>query len=205
MKIYKFLIILALGLTLCACGRSKQADFYLLNPIPPKMHPTHHYTDLKIGIDSIRTPAFTEKPQLLIYDGVNQVQLEEFHQWAESLDKNIKRVIKTNLYTLLPGIVIEDAPWNIDFKPNYTVQIDISEFKIDRFGNSSLRANYIVSYQGELIKNYSQFYHEKIPVVTIKTLVMSMNRNLNHLTHDMAQTFAALKNFKKINNSGRNS
>ncbi len=195
MKIPKLMIILAVGLTLCACGRSKQAQFYMLNPVPPKIVPVNRYNYLKIGIDSIRTPAFTEKPQLIIYDSFNRVQLEEFHQWAESLDKNIRRVIKTNLNTLLPRAVMEDAPWDIEFKPDYTLQIVISEFKVDMLGNSSLRADYIIFHQGQVIKKYEKFYHMKVAPVTIETLVRSMNSNLNHLTQDIAKALAAEKNY----------
>ena len=195
MKINKFIIILVAGLTLCACGRSKQAQFYMLNPVPPKIVPASRYTYLKIGLEAIRTPAFTEKPQLMIYDSFNRVQMEEFHQWAEALDKNIRRVIKTNLNTLLPGVVMEDAPWDIEFKPDYTLQINVSEFKVDLLGNSSLRADYIVFHQGQVIKKYEKFYHVKVPAVTGETLVRSMNNNLNHLTQDIAKDLIAKKHF----------
>ncbi|BCA96630.1 hypothetical protein TUM19329_29910 [Legionella antarctica] len=194
MKTNKFIIILAAGLALCACGRSKQAQFYMLNPVPPKVVPVSRYNYLKIGIDSIRSPAFTEKPQLMIYNSYNRVQLEEFHQWAESLDKNIKRVVKTNLTTLLPRAVLEEAPWDVEFKPDYTLKIVISEFKVDLLGNSSLRANYMILNQGQVIKKYEKFYHMKLAAVTIEALVRSMNSNLNHLTQDIAKTLAAGKN-----------
>lgn len=190
MKTDKIVLILVLGLSLCACGRSKQAQFYMLNPLPQKHLFSNHLIHLKIGIDAINTPAFAEKPQLLIYDTSNQVQLEEFHQWAESLDKNIKQVIKTNLNMLLPGAIIEESPWNIKFKPDYTLQIDISEFKIDRLGNSSLRARYLVFYHGKQIKKYDTFYHVKLSVVTVEALVNSMNRNLNQFTQFIAKTLS---------------
>lgn len=193
MKQYQLIIILALGFILCACGRSKQPEYYMLNPIPPKSAPVDRHTFLKIGMEPIHTPPFTEKPQLMIYDSLNRVQLEEFHQWAESLDKNIKGVIKANLNTLIPGIVMEDAPWDIDFKPNYNVQIDISEFKIDICGNSSLRASYSISNQEQMIKKYDRYYHVRVPVVSVDALVQSMNSNLNSFTRDLAKSLIALK------------
>ena len=193
MKLSRLLIILALGFILCACGRSKQPEFYMLNPISPKSAPVERHAFLKIGIEPIHTPAFTEKPQLMIYDSLNRVQLEEFHQWAESLDKNIKRVIKANLNTLIPGVVMEDAPWDLDFKPDYNLQIDISEYKIDMCGNSSLRASYSISSHERVIKKYDRYYHLKIPVVSVDALVQSMNANLNSFTRDMAKSLIALK------------
>lgn len=193
MKLSRIVILLALGFILCACGRSKQPEYYMLNPIPAKSAPVDRHAFLTVGIEPIHNPAFTEKPQLMIYDGLNRVQLEEFHQWAESLDKNIKGVIKANLNTLIPGLVMEDAPWDIEFKPDYNLQIDISEFKIDVFGNSSLRASYSISRQDRVIKKYDRYYHLKIPAVSIDALVQSMNANLNAFTRDMAKSLIALK------------
>jgi uncharacterized lipoprotein YmbA len=159
----------------------------MLNPLPSQANSSYRHVGLKIGIEAIHTPSFTEKPQLMIYNSFNQVQLEEFHQWAESLDKNIKRVIKTNLNTLLPKIVVEDSPWRIDFNPDYTLQITISEFKIDVLGNSSLRADYTVSKEGQIIKKANNYI--KLPKVNVETLIKSMNTNLNHLSQDIAFTF----------------
>lgn len=196
MTINKLIIILVAGLTLCACGRSKEAKFYMLNPIHPKVVSANRYTYLTIGIDGINTPAFTEKPQLMIYDGLNRVQLEEFHQWAESLDKNIKRVIKANLNTLLPGAVLEEAPWSIEFTPNYNLQINIAEFKVDVYGNSSLFANYVIFHEGKIIKKYEKLYYMKVPVVTEETLIRSMNSNLNRFSQDIAKGFMAGNNIR---------
>ncbi|CAM2834976.1 membrane integrity-associated transporter subunit PqiC [Legionella worsleiensis] len=196
MSMSRLVVITVLGFMLCACGRSKQPEFYLLHPLPFKSVPVAGHTFLTIGLEPIHTPAFTEKPQLVIHDGLNRVTLDEFHQWAESLDKNIKGVIKTNLNTLIPGIVIEDAPWDIDFKPDYTLQIDIAEFKIDKHGDSSLRASYSISRQDNVLKKYDRYYHLHTAILTVDALVESMNSNLNSFTQDMAKSLIALKSDK---------
>lgn len=173
------------------CSRSKQAQFYLLNPISPYTKPINNHQQLLIGIDNIDTPSYTEKPQLIIYDKNNQVEMKEFHQWAEMLDKTIKRVIKTNLVTLLPNSIIEQAPWDIKFQPDYHLQITIAEFKINQCGDSSLRADYLIYYHDKLIRKHHKYYHLKLKLtdLSIANLVASMNTNLNHFTQDIAKTF----------------
>lgn len=188
MKSFHIIVILMLSVLLAACGKSRQPDFYILNPISAKVGAANRYTTLKIGIEAIRVPSFAEKPQLMIYDSDNRVQLDEYHQWVTSLDKNIKSVIKANFNTLLPGVAMEDAPWDLEFNPDYNVQIDIIDFKIDVRGNSSLRASYVLSSQGNVIKKYARSYHLKIPVVTVEALVKSMNTNLNAFSRDMARS-----------------
>ncbi|WP_298624628.1 membrane integrity-associated transporter subunit PqiC [uncultured Legionella sp.] len=188
MKSVHLMIILSLSVLLCACGRSKQPEFYVLNPLPAKATTMNRHAYLKIGLEAIRTPPFTEKPQLMIHDSANRVQLEEFHQWASSLDKNIKSVLKANLNNLLPGVVMEEAPWDIEFNPDFNLQIEITEFKIDVYGNSSLRACYALSNQGQIIKKYDRNYHLKVPIVTVESLVTSMNTNLNAFSQDLAHS-----------------
>ncbi len=177
-------------LLLLSCSRSKESEFYLLNPITPEQSKVLH-NDMQIGIDEIQVPEYTQKPQLMINYTPYKVQLKEYHRWVESLDKNIGRVIEANLTTLLPGAVIARYPWDTKFKPNYHIQIDIFQFEIDCKGDSILRAEYIIFSNESLVKKYDVFYRLKLinEPVTIEALVKSMNTNLNHLTRDIANSF----------------
>jgi len=192
MTLKKCLILLSV-LVLAACGRSKAVQFYILNPLPLPAHSSGKYQHLQIGIDSIETPAYVEKPQIMLYLGRQQVSMEEYHQWAESLDKTIKRVVATNLSTLLPGSVVQNSPWDIQFKPAWHLQITISQFKIDALGNSDLRASYLIYEQERLVVKKERFYHIKTSDLSMDALVSSMNDNLNRLTRDIAHTFAMLR------------
>lgn len=189
MSINKLTVIILMGFMLIACSRSKDAQFYVLNPIPPQKHQTRNYNYLRIGIDEVNTPAYIEKPQLMIHQTPHRVDLEEYHQWAGPIDKNITHVIETNLSTLLPGALIESSPWDVKFKPNYHLQIDISQFEIDMHGDSLLRAEYVIYYEEELIEKRNVYYHQKTPNVTVDALVISLNNHLTHLTQDIARFF----------------
>ncbi|WP_083500854.1 PqiC family protein [Legionella brunensis] len=162
---------------------------YLLNPLPPQKSAGHPYSYLRIGIDEVNTPAHIEKPQLMIHCTPNRLELEEYHQWAEALDKNIARVIETNLSTLLPGAIVENAPWDSKFKPNYHLQVGISQFEIDFNGNSIIRAEYLIYHDEELIKKGDSYYRIKVLPTDVEKLVISMNNNLTHLTQDIAKAF----------------
>ncbi|WP_232505543.1 PqiC family protein [Legionella clemsonensis] len=164
---------------------------YLLNPLPPIKTASKPYTHLQIGIDGINTPSYIEKPQLMIHCSPHQLKLEEYHQWAEALDKNITRVIETDLSTLLPGSIVESSPWDVKFKPDFHLQIDISQFEIDVNGNSILRAEYLIYHKEALLKKGDAYYCVKVLPITIEALVVSMNNNLTCLTRDIAKAFTA--------------
>lgn len=194
MRISKLGFVLLIGLILVACGRSKESQFYVLNPIPPKKQLANTYSYLKIGIDEVNCPAYIKKPQLMIHYTPHQIELKEFHQWAEALDKNIMRVVETNLSTLLPGAIVESFPWDSKFKPNYHLQINIADFSIDIHGNSILRAEYIIYRDGDLIEKHDVYYHLKLTqVTTTEALVVSMNTNLTCLTQNIARSFMSGK------------
>ncbi len=152
---------------------------------------TNHYNNLRLGIDDVTLPAYLEKPQIMISSSPNRVALEEYHQWAGALDKNIKSVISTNLASLLPGAIVETSPWNVKFKPTYQLQIDIEQFTIDMQGNSILRAEFILYHQNDILKKKNVYYRLKISNITMENLIASMNNNLTHLTQDIAKVFAS--------------
>jgi uncharacterized protein len=174
---------------LAGCSRSKSSKFYVLNPIPPKKFHTQPYKSLRIGIDEVNSPGYLEKPQLVIRKGANQLKLEEYHRWAEAIDKNLMRVIETNLSTLLPGAIVESSPWDATFVPTHHLQVDISQFEVDIHGNSILRADFVIYHKLKLIKKRSIYYHQKLPQVTIDTVVASMNHNLTKLSRTITTSF----------------
>lgn len=188
----KFTALLAILITLMSCGRSKDTTFYVLKPLSSLKKTAVYYPHLQIGIETMNYPAWLDKPQLMIHTKHNKVSLEEYHQWAESADKNIQQVVSTNLSMLLPNAIIKQAPFDVKFQPTWLLHISIDELSIDYQGNSLLRANYIIYHQEKLIKKQSVSYQLTITKPTIEQLVESINHHLNHLTSDMAKTFARL-------------
>ncbi len=190
MKIFSIGILFCIELLLTSCTRSPDATFYVLSPIPYQISHSHKYQDLRIGINDVSTPAYMSKPEIIIHDSVHHVELKNFHQWAGSLNSNMQRVIAANLSTLLPGAAVATVPWDIKFKPNYQLQIDISQFEVDFSGDSVLRADYLIYAEDKLYKKGTLYYHLKISQVTVESLVSSMNDNLTHLTKDLAKILA---------------
>nr|HAT8713696.1 hypothetical protein [Legionella jordanis] len=185
----KLVALISLCFILLGCGRSKEAQFYVLNPIPPAKENHHPYRELRIGIDEVSTPGYVERPQLMIHFTPYRMKMEEFHQWAEALNKNITRVIETNISTLLPGAVVESLPWDNQFRPNYHLQVEITQLDIDFQGNSVLRAEYLIYNDHDLISKQNIYYHQKVQIINVESLVSSVNSNVTRLSRDIAQSF----------------
>lgn len=180
-------LIFLTGMILAACARSPETKFYVLNPISHQGKQVKAYQHLRLGIDEINTPDYMSKPQFIIYNTANRLELKEFDQWAERLDKNIRDVLEANFTVLLPGAIVASRPWSVNFKPNYQLQVDIIEFRVDTNGNSILRANYLIYSDEKLNKKGTLYYHQKVLSVSVDAMVASMNSNLIHLTRDIAK------------------
>lgn len=186
-----YLLILTFGLLLSACGRSPESQFYVLNPISPQQNKLKAYNHLRIGINQIHSPAYMTKPQVMIHCSAQEVKLEEYHRWVENLAKNTQRVIEANLATLLPGAALVSEPWDVSFKPNYRLQVDISQFEVDNRGNSRLSAEYLIYSDNHLQKKGSLVYQRKVTPPTVANLVASMNTNLTLFTRDLAKVLSS--------------
>ncbi|MDX1838402.1 hypothetical protein DIZ81_11120 [Legionella taurinensis] len=180
-------LLLSASLILTACSRSKDPSYYVLNPVSAPVIQSNQYIHVRLGIERVSVPDYLDKPQLSIYYTPNLSELQEDSQWAEEVRGNVKRVIKTNLSTFLSGALVELAPWDIKYKPNYQLQVDISQYKVTAQGQSILQAEYVIYKGEEPFKKYKVAYTEKLSVVNPNTMVISMNNNLTRLTRDIAR------------------
>jgi len=181
---------LLIVLLLCACGRSKPTVFYVLNPI--SVHKTVNgsdYSHIKIGINKIGTPGYIQKPQLNVFYSKYRLMLEENNNWAEDINTNIQRVLRTNLSALIPGAIVENSPWISPFQPDYQLQLMITQYKVNSEGVSILRAEYIVFHNEQIIKKRQIYYRTVIHPLNPENLVISMNQNLERLSRDVASFF----------------
>ncbi|KTC69443.1 hypothetical protein Lbir_2182 [Legionella birminghamensis] len=181
------IIILVMVLFLGACGKSKEPLLYVINPIPNTKFQASGPSTIRLGIDDVSIPEYLAKPQLMLFTSSNQSQMDDDHQWAEGLQSNVKRVLRSNLSALLPNTVVEVAPWDPKFDPGLQLQVNINEFKVDVQGNSILQADYVL--YGETVdsRKYSVYYCIKLPVVNQQTLVSSMNANFTRLSRDISR------------------
>ncbi|MFC3908969.1 membrane integrity-associated transporter subunit PqiC [Legionella dresdenensis] len=186
MAVHKLLILMLSALLLASCGSGKEPQYYVLNPANISAAPVRH-TDLNLGIEDISIPEYLDKPQLMIFLTPNQSAIDDNHQWAEELSNNIRRVITTNLQNFLPGALVELKPWNNKFEPNYYLQINISQFKVDTQGNSILQASYVFYDKTHAIRQFKASYCQKLLKITPDAIVASMNNNLTRLCRDIAK------------------
>ncbi len=136
---------LLLTLTLAGClGKGGTTTrYYLVDPVaftaaesagPPPA----------VDIMDLHIPQYLERFQIATRTGNNGVVYAEYHQWGESLRKNLLRTMARNLSGLL-GTTDVSTPLNRSMTPPaWRLQVHIDQFEQDVDGHVRLKARWQV-------------------------------------------------------------
>jgi len=130
------MMIVAMG-----CSRSAQPKFYSLRPTstPDGASPAH----IAVLVGPISIPAAVDRPQFVVQNGENKVDIEEFNRWSAPLNDSIAKVVAGDLSTLLGTPDVATAPL-ANFNPAYRVTIDVQRFDSVRGQGATLDAVWVV-------------------------------------------------------------
>ena len=154
---YMFLRLSAMILTLplfalTGClnlGKSQTppAVFYQLNSLadsnPPGQADTRDQS-VAVGVGPINFPEYLNRPQMVIRNSQNELELDEFHRWAEPLKRNFSSVLAENLSILLSTDRIVIFPYSRFFETDYRIVMRVIRFDGNPGDSASLVARWSV-------------------------------------------------------------
>jgi uncharacterized lipoprotein YmbA len=130
------LSLTAMVLTLAlvgGCASSPRASFYTLSPERPQEHADAgaqaSRTPVAITIGAVTVPDIVDRPQLVLRVNANEVMIDEFARWPDSLKSQIRQVIAADLAMDFPGAFVSGYPQNVDSALTYQVSIDVQRFE----------------------------------------------------------------------------
>jgi uncharacterized lipoprotein YmbA len=139
-------ILPALLLLSTGCfGTSPPSRFFVLSPSPagasavPSTGP-----DGALGIMPTRVAAYLDGPQIVIFQGNNEVALDEYNRWAEPISAGVSRVIAQNLSALLPTWRVLPQPWDPIVPLRARVLVEITALGWNKAGEARLEGNWAV-------------------------------------------------------------
>ena len=107
------------------CGSSPPTNFYMLNDVAQDPA-AGSVSTISVGFGSVRLPAYADRPQIVTRESSTDLQLAEFHQWAEPLQDSVVRVLADNLSKLLSTDHVFAFPR--EAQPRYWVSVDLARF-----------------------------------------------------------------------------
>jgi uncharacterized lipoprotein YmbA len=120
-------LAIALVFAVLAGCASQQSTFYTLKP-EMSGEPVHPATSIAVTVGLVTVPELIDRPQIVVFEGANQVHINEFARWAEPLKSQIPRVVAADLAALLNTPRVSTSPIAEEQGMVYRVRIDVQRF-----------------------------------------------------------------------------
>ena len=184
-------------LSFLGCGTSQPSHFYLLRALSPASASGLSETkqsSLSIGLGPVTFPEYLNRPQIVTKASAHEVELAEFHKWAEPLKENVANVLQENLSALLSTDRIVRHPWKRPSLLDYQLSLDVIQCDGTKNQEAVLKVRWtLMGDEGKsrLIEKTSHFTE---PVVgpDYEDFVQAMSRTLDSLSQEIADAIKGL-------------
>jgi len=128
---------------LCAaCGSPPKERFYTLAPAPDTVTTAVASAQPRtsVAIGPVRVPDALDRPQMVVREGPNRVEILEQQRWAGSLRSEIGRALVDGVGARLPDAQVSAADSQAARSAAYRVAIDVERFDATLNDSVSIQA-----------------------------------------------------------------
>ena len=184
-------LALAACAVLAACGTAPKESFYTLagpqSPLPAALPST-----LSIYVGPVVVPESVDRTPMVIRKGPNEVDIEDFHRWAEPLKTAIPRVVAGTLMRELGTAKVISSRAASATAVDYRVAIEIQRFESSLQSGALVDAYWtIVPAKGGAAKTGRTVAEEPATAPSHAGVAAAHSRALERVAKDIA---AALRN-----------
>lgn len=177
------LLLAAATLTGCA---SQKADFYTLSAEAPA-DSARPVATFNVVVGAATVPELIDRPQIVVRDGANQVDIDEFARWAEPLKSQIPSVIAADLARLLNSQRVSVYPVAGDAASAYRVRANVERFDAQPGEAVMVDVTWTVSPPGEGAPLFGRStVREPVTGTGYGPLVTAWSRALGTVSRDIA-------------------
>ena len=151
--------------------------------------------NVKLGVGPILFPEYLARPQIVIRGEGGELELSEFHQWAESLEDSFIHSLAENLAAAVPADRIAIFPWRRSVDIEYQVIARVNRFEATTAGEAVLQVRWgIVSVEtNEILTAKLSSYSQKANVKDYNSIVTALSNTVLDFSRDVASTIQSLK------------
>ncbi|MEX1035945.1 MAG: PqiC family protein [Sneathiella sp.] len=195
-------IIGLMMLTLAACGGlpgSAPTRFYILktaSDIKADGATINIAEGMTVGIGPVQIPGYADRPQIVTFDSGAEINVSDFDHWAEPLSDAIKRVVSSNVATLIGAEKVFAYP--ADFRPDKdSVQAAINVMDITETGAGvarlSVRWHLRGLYDNNMLARHAKTYETAATPGDYNSYANALSKLLGELSRDIAGSLNGLK------------
>ena len=181
----RILVVALLAVTGCA---SAPAKFYSLSSTSTPIGAAP--ANLAVLVGPISIPAGVDRPEFVVQDGTNKVNIEEFNRWSAPLNDSIAKVVAGDLSALLGTPDVATAPL-ANFNAAYRVTIDVQRFDSIRGQGAILDAVWVVRKANGETRQGRTEAHETGQGDSFDALAAAHSRALARMSSDIAMVIRA--------------
>ena len=181
----RILVIALLAATGCA---SAPAKFYSLSSTSTPIGAAP--ANLAVLVGPISIPAGVDRPEFVVQDGTNKVNIEEFNRWSAPLNDSIAKVVAGDLSALLGTPDVATAPL-ANFNAAYRVTVDVQRFDSIRGQGAILDAVWVVRKANGETRQGRTEAHETAQGDSFDALAAAHSRALARMSSDIAMVIRA--------------
>lgn len=134
---------------LCAgCGSAPKERFYTLAPATGATPATNAPPRISVSIGPVKVPDAVDRPQMVVREGPNRVEILEQQRWAGSLRSEIGRALAAGVGERLPDARVSAADSQAVRGAAYRVAIDVERFDAALNDSVSVQALWTVRQEG---------------------------------------------------------
>jgi hypothetical protein len=186
---FAVLLLCIFPLVVVGCASTQPTRFYVLSPVANKALEHSPVQDLAIGIGPVEVPKYLDRAQIVTRIGKNELNLADFHYWAEPLGKSISRVLQENLSRLLSTDLVYSYPWPGSVDISCQINVDIICFEGIIGDAVTLQARWALVEKGlkKVLLSRKSSFNEPIGGPGYKELVAAENRAIAALSLEIAE------------------
>jgi uncharacterized lipoprotein YmbA len=120
----------AAAVLLAACGTPAKERFYTLTPaaMPAAAGAVKGQARRTIAVGPVKVPEMVDRPQFVIRQSPNRVDVVEQHRWAQSLRTEIARALAVDLGGRLPDAEVVTSADHAAQNAAWRILVDIDRF-----------------------------------------------------------------------------
>ncbi|PXW91123.1 hypothetical protein C8R34_10132 [Nitrosomonas sp. Nm84] len=183
--------IYASSLILIGCITTQPTQYYMLTSLDdaresaPSMPGS---SGARIGLGPLNFPEYLDRPAIVLRSPGAEIIINDYHRWAESLDKNFLRVLSDNLQMLLGNTSVVMFPWHNSKDIDYQVIIQVARFDADLSNKIQLFAHWTIQRKsdGKILHTQKSTITQEADSNDFNTIVKTQSKVIGTLSHEIA-------------------
>lgn len=195
-----FAILLLMALPLSACGGlpgSAPTNFYILKTADGLTADSglSLAEGATVGIGPVQIPGYADRPQIVTFGSGAEINVSDFDHWAEPLSDAIKRVLTSNVATLIGAERVFAYP--ADFRPTkQSLQVAVNVIDITETGAGvarlTVRWHIKALYDNVVLARHAKTYETAATPGDYNSYANALSKLLGELSQDIAASLNGL-------------